>query len=57
MVENRSNIGRGHCVAANSVRAVALRNSVYHYGNPAAMKKQEFENKFTQADNSQQNGR
>ena len=26
-------------VAANTVRAVALRNSVYHNGNPAAMKK------------------
>ena len=38
-------------VAANTVRAVALRNSVYHYGNPAAMRKPEFDNKFTQADN------
>ena len=38
-------------VAANTVRAVALRNCVYHYGNPAAMKKTEFDNKFTQADN------
>ena len=34
-------------VAANTVRAVALRNSVYHDGNPAAMKKTEFDNKFT----------
>ena len=38
-------------VAANTVRAVALRNSVYHYGNPAAMKKAEFDKKFTEADN------
>ena len=38
-------------VAANTVRAVALRNCVYHCGNPAAMKKTEFDNKFTQADN------
>ena len=38
-------------VAANTVRAVALRNCVYHYGNPAAMEKPEFDNKFTQADN------
>ena len=38
-------------VAANAVRAVAFRNFVYHYGNPAAMKKNEFDNKFTEADN------
>ena len=38
-------------VAANTVRAVAFRNSVYHYGNPASMKKNEFDNKFTEADN------
>ena len=38
-------------VAANTVRAVALRNYVYHYGNPAAMKKSEFDKKCTQADN------
>ena len=38
-------------VAANTVRAVALRNSVYHYGNPAAMKEPEFDNKLTEADN------
>ena len=37
-------------VAANTVRAVALRNSVYHYGNPDDMKKSEFDKKFTQAD-------
>ena len=38
-------------VAANTVRAVEFRNSVYHYGNPAAMKETEFDIKFTQADN------
>ena len=38
-------------VAANAVRAVAFRNKVYHYGNPAAMTKPEFDNKFTEADN------
>ena len=38
-------------VAANAVRAVAFRNSVYHYGCPGDMKKLEFDNKFTEADN------
>ena len=37
-------------VAANAVRAVAFRNSVYHYGCPGDMKKTEFDNKFTEAD-------
>ena len=38
-------------MAANAVRAVSFRHSVYHYGNPADMKKPEFDNKFTEADN------
>ena len=38
-------------VAANTVRAAAFINFVYHYENPAAMKKIEFDNKFTEVDN------
>ena len=37
-------------VAANTVRAVAFRNFVNNYGNPADMKKTEFDYKFKQAD-------